>query len=75
MGGSINFRKDPYYTYIYIYILGNRGLPWFMFLLFWLGKLPEFLFFDPNNKNSGSFPNKKSKNICIYVYAFFFNCQ
>ena len=24
--------------------VGNRGLPWFMFLLFWLRKLPEFYF-------------------------------
>ena len=33
------------YLSIFNCIVGNRGLPWFMFfLLFWLWKLPEFFF-------------------------------
>ena len=33
-----------------IYIVGNRGLPWFMFFAFLVKKTSGILFFGPNNK-------------------------
>ena len=38
------------FGYTYFCLLWNRGLPWFMFLLFLVKKPSGILFFGPNNK-------------------------
>ena len=32
------------WTHTHTHIVGNRGLPWFMFFVFWLRILPEYYF-------------------------------
>ena len=76
-------QKDMYNLQNCIYKVGNRGLPWFMFLLLWLIKLPEFYFLaqafanlhgklGQKNKISEVFWTTKAKLYLYYKKTFFF---
>ena len=51
------------WRYIYIYVVGNRGLPWFMFFAFLVMKTSGILFFGPSFRQ----PARKASSGEIYL--------